>query len=110
MNLANRQKNRGQEAEKFWYPEVWNKEYMTGHASAQGFHDYDSGDEREQQIISWAIDNNGPIPSREALSQLYPANCNASLSAPGQVYNFSHCSVTLNIAGNDAFQKSTSDI
>ena len=78
MNLPNRQKNRGQEAEKFWYPEVWNKEYITGHASAQGFHDYDSGDEREQQIISWAIDNNGPIPSREALSQLYPANCKAS--------------------------------
>jgi len=83
---------------------------ITGHTSANGLDDYDSGDEREQQIISRAIDNTGPVPSRDALSQLYPANSTASLCAAGHVYNFSHCSVTLNIAGNDAVQKSTSDI
>jgi len=32
------------------------------------------------------------------------------LCALGHVYNFSHWSVTLNIAGNDAVQKSASDI
>jgi len=83
---------------------------IAGHASANGLDDYDSGDEREQQIISRAIDNTGPVPSRDALSQLNPANSTASLCAPGHVYNFSHCSVTLNIAGNDAFQECTSDI
>ena len=83
---------------------------ITGHASANGLDDYDSGDEREQQIISRAIDNTGPVPSRDALSQLYPVNSTASLCAPGHVYNFSHCSVTLNIVGNDAVQNSTSDI
>ena len=56
-----------------------------------------------------AIDNTGPVPARHALSQLYPANSTTSLCAPGHVYNFSYCSVTLNIAGNDAVQKSTSD-
>ena len=61
---------------------------ITGHASVQGHDDYDSGDEREQQIISRAIDNIGPVPLRSALSQ--------SLCAPGHVYN--------------AVQKSTSDV
>jgi len=83
---------------------------ITGHASANRFDDYDSGDEREQQIISRAIDNTGPVPSRDALSQLHPANFTASLCAPGHVYIFSQCSITLNIAGNDTVQKSTSDI
>jgi len=83
---------------------------ITGHASAQGLDDCDSGDEWEQQIISRAIDSNGPVHSRRALSQLYPANSTPSLCAPGHVYNFSYCSVTLNIAGNDAIQKSTSDV
>ena len=83
---------------------------ITGHASAQGRNDYDSGEEREQKIISRAIDNTGPVPSRSALSQLYPANSTASLCAPGHVNNFSHCSVTLNIAGNDTVQRSTSDV
>jgi len=75
---------------------------ITGHASANRLDDYDSRDEREQQIISRAIDNTGPVPSRGALRQIYPANSTASLCAPGHVYNFSHCSVTLNIAGSDA--------
>ena len=38
-----------------------------GNASANGLDDYDSEDEREQQIISRAIDNSGPVPSRGAL-------------------------------------------
>ena len=84
---------------------------ITGHASAQGLDDYDSGDEREQQIISRAIDcNRGPVHSRRALNHLYSANSTPSLCAPGHVYNFSHCSVTFNIAGNDAVQKSTSNV
>ena len=78
---------------------------ITGHASANGLDDYDSGDEREQQIISRAIDNSGPVPLRGALSQLYPANSTASLCTPGHVYNFSHCSVTLNITGMMPFRR-----
>ena len=66
-------------------------------------------EEREQQIISRAVDNTSPFPSRNDLSHLYSANSTASLCAPGRVYSFSHCSVTLNIAGNNAVQKSTSD-
>ena len=85
---------------------------ITGHPSSRGLDHYDLVDEREKQIISRAIDNSGPVPSRGALSQLFPANSTASLSAPGHVhvYNFTNCSVTLNIAGNDAVQKSASDI
>ena len=41
---------------------------MTGHASANGLDDYDSGDEQEKQIISRAIDNSGPVPSRGAVN------------------------------------------
>ena len=47
---------------------------ITGHASTQGLDDYDSGDEREQQMISRIIDNSGPATSRGILSLLYPAN------------------------------------
>ena len=83
---------------------------IVSHVSAQGFDDYNSGDEREQQIISRAIDSNGPVCSRRALSKLYFANSSASLCGPGHVCKFSHCNITLNIAGNDATQKSTSDI
>ena len=58
---------------------------ITGHASASGLDDYNSGDKREQQIISRAIDNSGPVPSRGALSQLHlralPAMFTISLSA-----------------------------
>jgi len=83
---------------------------ITEHASAQGLDDFYSGDEREQQIISRAIDNTGPVPSRCAFSQLFPVNSTASLCAPSHVYNFSHCRVILNITGNYAVQKSASDI
>ena len=64
-------------------------------------------------MILRIIDNSGPATSRGILSQLYPANSSTSTlaCAPGQIYNFNHCSVTLNIAaGNDAVQKSSSDI
>ena len=43
---------------------------ITGHASDNGLDDYDSGDEREQQIISHAI-NTGPVHSRDTLRRLY---------------------------------------
>ena len=72
-----------------------NKEYYRPRICPRA-DDYDSGDEREQQIISRAIDKIGPVALRSALSQLYPANSTASLCAPGHVYN--------------AVQKSTSDV
>ena len=82
---------------------------ITGHTSAQGLDDYDSGDEREQQMISNIIDNSGPATSRGVLSQLHPATSSAfPSSAPGHVYNFNNCSVTLNIAGDNSAQKSSS--
>ena len=62
---------------------------ITEHTSAQGLDDYDSGDEREQQMISNIIDNSSPATSRGVLSQLYPARSSAfPSSAPGHVYNF----------------------
>jgi len=66
------------------------KKNITGYASAKGLEDYDSRDEREQQIISRATDNTGPVPSRGALSQLYPANSTASSCAPVDVYIFKY--------------------
>ena len=82
---------------------------ITGHTSAQGLADYDSGDEREQQMISNIINKSGPATSRGVLSQLYQARSSAfPSSAPGHVYNFNNCSVTLNIAGDNSAQKSSS--
>ena len=63
---------------------------ITGHTSAQGLDDYDSGDEREEQMISNIIDNSGTATSRNILG----------LGA--------NCSVTLNIAGDNSAQKSSS--
>ena len=84
-------------------------EIITGHTCAQGLDDYYSGDERDQQMISNIIDNSGPATSRGILSQLYPARSSAfPSSAPGHVYNFNNCSVTLNIAGDNSAQKSSS--
>ena len=62
---------------------------ITGHTSTQGLDDYDSGDEREQQMISRIIDNSGRATSRGILSQLYPANSSTTTlaCAPGHVYN-----------------------
>ena len=83
---------------------------ITGHTSAQSLDDYYSGDEREQQMILNIIDNSSPATSsRGVLSQLYPARPSAfPSSAPGHVYNFNNCSVTLNIAGDNSAQKSSS--
>ena len=78
-------------------------------ASAQGLDDYDSGDEREQQMISNIINKSGPATSRGVLSQLYPARSSTfSSSAPGHVFNFNNWSVTLNIAGDNSAHKSSS--
>ena len=82
---------------------------IKGHTSAQGLDDSDSGDEGEQQMNSNIIDNSGPATSRGVLSQLYPARSSAfPSSAPGYVNNFNNCSVTLNIAGDNSAQKSSS--
>ena len=83
---------------------------ITGHNSAQGLDEYDSGDEREQQMISNIIENSGPATSRGVLSQLFPARSSAfPSSAPGHVHNFNNCSVTLNVAGDNSAQKSSSN-
>ena len=75
----------------------------------QGLDDYDSGDEQEQQMILNIIDNSGPATSRGVSSQLYPARSPAfPSSAPGHVYNLNNCSITLNIAGDNSAQKSSS--
>ena len=79
---------------------------ITGHTSAQVLDNYDSGDGREQQMIS---NTGGPATSRGVLSQLYPARSSAfPSSAPGHVYNINNCSVTLNIAGDNSAPKSSS--
>ena len=60
-------------------------------------------------MISNIIDNSGPATSRGVSSQLYPAISSAiPSSAPGHVYNFNNCSVTLNTAGDKSAQKSLS--
>jgi len=41
---------------------------ITGHVSANGLDDYDSGGEREQLIISRAIDKTGSVPSRRTVT------------------------------------------
>ena len=74
---------------------------ITGHSSEQALDDYDSGDENEQRIMSNIIDN--ATNARPALQPLA-----SSQTAPSQVYNFSHCNVTFNIAGSHSSQSSLS--
>ena len=61
---------------------------ITGHSSVQGLDDYDSGDENEQRIMSNIIDN--ATNARQVLQPISSVQ-----TAPSQVYNFSHCKVTL---------------
>ena len=85
---------------------------ITGHTSAQGLDNYNSGDEREQQVISKIIDSSSVAPTRGVLRQLFPLKSSAftALSPPSHVYSFSKCSVTLNIAGDNSAQKSAASI
>lgn len=81
---------------------------ITGHNSEQGLDDYDSGDENEQKIMSNIIDNAKPAStSRQVLHPLSSVQTQ-SRSASSHVYNFSHCNVTLNVAGNHSLQSSAS--
>lgn len=86
---------------------------ITGHSSEQGLDDYDSGDENEQRVMSNIIDNATIMTTcatptaRQVLQPLSSVQTQAS-AAPGQVYNFSHCNVTLNIAGSHSSQPSLS--
>ncbi|CAH3175722.1 unnamed protein product, partial [Porites lobata] len=81
---------------------------ITGHNSEQGLDDYDSGDENEQKIMSNIIDNAKPAStSRQVLHPLSSVQTQ-SRSASSHVYNFSHCNVTLNVAGNHSLQSSLS--
>ena len=74
---------------------------ITGHSSEQGLDDYDSGDENEQRNMSNIIDST--TNARQVLQPLSSVQ-----TAPSQVYNFSHCNVTLNIAGSHSSQSSLS--
>ena len=81
---------------------------ITGHNFEQGLDDYDSGDENEQKIMSNIIDNAKPAStSRQVLHPLSSVQTQ-SRSASSHVYNFSHCNVTLNVAGNHSLQSSLS--
>lgn len=81
---------------------------ITGHNSEQGLDDYDSGDENEQKIMSNIIDNAKPAStSRKVLHPLSSVQTQ-SRSASSHFYNFSHCNVTLNVAGNHSLQSSLS--
>ena len=82
---------------------------ITCHVSVQWLDDYDLGKNESSRSFHEPLTTPVLFPSRNALSHLYSANSTASLCAHGRVYSFSHCSVTLNIAGNNAVQKSTSD-
>ena len=77
---------------------------ITGHTSEQGLNKYDFPDEQQQQPLSNIIGNISlGIPS-----QVYPSNSSATFpgySTPGQVYNFSHCRVTLNTASDHPVTK-----
>ena len=83
------------------------RDNITGHSSTPGLNDYDYKDKLEQQMISRIVGNGGPTTSRVIFSQLYPSNSSTSTlsCAPSHMYNFIHCSITLNIARNDAVQK-----
>ena len=74
---------------------------ITVHSSKQGLDDYDSRDENEQRIMSNIIDN--ATNARQVLQPLSSVQ-----TAPSQVYSFSHCDVTLNIAGSHSSQLSLS--
>ena len=81
---------------------------ITGHNSEQGLDDYDSGDGNEQKIMSNIIDNAKPAStSRQVLHPLSSVETQSS-SASSHVYNFSHCNVTLNVAGSHSLQSSLS--
>ncbi|CAH3037292.1 unnamed protein product, partial [Porites lobata] len=81
---------------------------ITGHNSEQGLDDYDSGDENEQKIMSNIIDNAKPAStSRQVLHPLSSVQTQ-SRSASSHVYNFNHCNVTFNVAGNHSLQSSLS--
>ena len=81
---------------------------ITGHSSEQGLDDYDSGDENEQKIMSNIIDKAKPASiSRQVLHSLSSVQTQ-SRSASSHIYNFSHCNVTLNVAGNHSLQSSLS--
>ena len=83
------------EAEKCWYPEVWNKEYHRKRICEQAWWLRRRTRAADHFTSHWQQCSR----SRGTLSQLYPANSTASLCAPGHVYNFTHCSITLDIAG-----------
>ena len=87
----------------------FHNENIMGHNSEQGLDDNDSVDENEQRMMSNIIDNyNGKSASTSNSRQvLLPAQTNTAPSY-SHVYNFSHCSVTLNIAGDNSAQASTS--
>lgn len=82
---------------------------ITGHKSEQGLDDYDSGDEKEQQVLSHVIDAASEFSRQRQVSE---ANRRSSLLSsplsPRNIYNFNNCQVTFNTAGNNSAQASSS--
>ena len=79
---------------------------ILGYTSAEGLNDYNSGDERKQQMISDIIYNSSLATLRGVLNQLYSARPSVfPSSASCQVYNFNYCSVMLNIVSDNSAQK-----
>ena len=95
------------EVEKFWYPEVWDKEYHRPRICQRAWRlrlrrRKGAADHFTSHWQHWSCSF-----KRRFKSTLFcKFHCILVCSRP----NFSQCSVTLNIAGNDAVQKSTSDI
>ena len=67
-----------------------------------------NGDENEQKIMSNIIDNAKPASTSSQVLHPLSSVQTQSRSASSHVYNFSHCNVTLNVAGNHSLQSSLS--
>ena len=79
---------------------------ITGHKSEQGLDAYDSGDEREQRVLSNIID--GTVSTSETCQQILSVRQQYSMPlSPRNVYNFQNCQVTFNTAGNNCTQASS---
>jgi hypothetical protein len=77
---------------------------ITGHKSEQGLDAYDSGDEREQLMLSNIIDC---ATTSKTYQQVVPASHQSSFLLSlslRNVYNFQNCQVTFNTAGNNSTQ------
>lgn len=98
-----RQKNGFQEIEELRHSEI-----ITDQSSEQSLEDYNAGDENKQRMMTNIMDNATNTTSARYVLQPLSSGKTQPGSGPSQIYNFSHRSVTLNIAGNYASQASLS--